>query len=156
MAGKGKFGLELVYLGDLKLRAQGRCVGTDLALLYASEDFLAYDRWPVLAKKEAENCAPVLAILCDTPLDAPISLPRWLPGTEVRDLAVRLAIFVDAGAPRSETLLVMPNGRLIIWELDDQNGLMIRVETARALAMAELIARAAAIAKAPDSSQTVR
>ncbi len=140
-------GLELAYLGDLKARALGRCVAIDLAFVYASERFLAFDGWPAYAKIAAGDGASVLARLGDTPLAAPISLSRgcdWLPDTDYpREWTVRLAIFVDAGAGRAEPVLVTPDAQLITWELDEKAGeARIRLETARALAMAELIARA--------------
>jgi hypothetical protein len=50
-------GLELAYLGDLKARALGRCVAVDLAFVYASEHFLAFDGWPAYAKIAAGNGA---------------------------------------------------------------------------------------------------
>lgn len=54
-------GLELAYLGDLKARALGRCVAIDLAFVYASERFLAFDGWPAYAKIAAGDGASVLA-----------------------------------------------------------------------------------------------
>jgi hypothetical protein len=94
-------GLELAYLGDLTARALGRCVAIDLAFVYASERFLAFDGWPAYAKIAAGNAASVLARLGDTPLAAPISLSRgcdWLPDTDYpREWNVRLAIFRRRG-----------------------------------------------------------
>jgi hypothetical protein len=134
--------LELDYLCNLRVRAYGRSLGFDPGLVYASERFLAFDEWPTYAKRAAENGARILAMIGDAPLATPISAAEAKKMAVVdgpsREWAVRLAIFADPNVRRTEAVLLMPDGRLITW--DD---LTIRLETARAPAMTELIEQAA-------------
>jgi hypothetical protein len=133
---------QLDYLCNLRVRAYGRSLGFDRGLVYASERFLAFDEWPTYVKRAAENGARILAMIGDAPLATPISAAEAKKMAVVdgpsREWAVRPAIFADPNVRRTEAVLMMHDGRLITW--DD---LTIRLETARAPAMAELIEQAA-------------
>jgi hypothetical protein len=126
-------GLELAYLGDLAARAHGRRATADLGLVYASERFLAYDGCFAYARAAEINGACILAMI--RPSNATNDPRAW---------TVRPAIFSDKNVERSEALLVMPDGRLITWELKGVGGMRIRLGTAWVSAMRAPIARASA------------
>ena len=136
--------LELDYLCNLRVRADGRSIGFDRGFVYASERFLALDEWPIYVSTAAGNGARILATIGDAPLATPISIAEAKKMAVVdgppREWAVRLAIFADPNVNRTEAVLMMHDGRLITWGDD----LTIRPETARAPAMAELIEHAVA------------
>jgi hypothetical protein len=107
-------GLELCYLGRLT-------EGGDLALIYASERFLAYDKWPSRVKDSAKNA--VAAVL---------SIRGVFP-----DDGARLAVFRTENWVQS---IVVVGADLIAWGPGDSpSAVHIWNECEHAEAMLELI-----------------
>jgi hypothetical protein len=135
----------LDYLGDLTVTViarDDRPPSIDLALLYASEAFLAYDHWPTSAQNKAKIDGMALALLDSEPPEKPLRLdemPRSRSDPR-RQWTAKLAIF-GRNEQLFATRVVLPDGRMIAWDYDDEapGGVRFRAETEHAPTFTALI-----------------
>jgi hypothetical protein len=134
----------LDYLGNLTVTVMDRDdrpPKIDLALLYASEAFVADEYWPTYTQDNAIVGGFVLLALDGKPPERPLridELPAGRGGSR-RQWTARLAIF-----GRNEQIfaivVVLPDGRMITWDRDvEPEEARFRAETERAHAFRALI-----------------
>jgi hypothetical protein len=110
--------VELHYLGELAIGVSPPRFERNLRPLYVSDSFRAFPYRRVRISAAADNGASVLLMLDGKPPPQPIVLTGKAPMNRPqlkRRWAVMLAIF--ASPLRSETMLILPDRRLIAWEM---------------------------------------
>jgi hypothetical protein len=155
----------LDYLGDLTVTVMapddrppspGRphSLKIDLAFLYASEVFLAYDHWPTSAQNKANIGGIVLAVLDGEPPKKSLGLDEMPRGRSVsgRQWTAKLAIF-GRNEQLFATMVILPDGRMIAWDYDDEApaGVRFRAETEHAPTFTALIEAKGFATSAPPS-----
>jgi hypothetical protein len=138
----------LAYLGDLTVTT-ARSITFDLTLLYASDDLLAYQDWRGFTQRTGNVGAMILAVLDGKPPQKPLSVEeaaKLLPQPPpCRQWTVKLVILEPRDEKGgSEKLLLLPDGRFIIWEPEGEVGTRLRAETERAPALTALVEAALA------------
>ena len=110
--------VELHYLGELAVEVSPPRFERNLRPLYISDFFRAFPYRRVRITAAADNGASVILMLDGKPPPQPIVLTSKAPMNRPqlkRRWTVMLAIF--ASPLRSETMLILPDRRLIAWEM---------------------------------------
>ena len=110
--------VEVNYLGELAVEVSPSRFERNLRPLYISDRFRAFPYRRLRINAAADNGASVLLRLDGKPPPQPIVLTGKAPMNRPqlkRRWTVMLAIF--ASPLRSETMLILPNRRLIAWEM---------------------------------------